>query len=235
MNGENLTIVESTALDRIWKKDHFRVFLSHKSEVKKETAELKDTLEIYGVTAFVAHENIQPTQQWLKEIENALKTSDAFVALLTEKFHDSEWTDQEVGFALCGGIKTIPVKIDKINPRGFLGKFQAINCAWSNAPLEIIKILIKEELMLDAYIRKINDCPDYDAGNKLSCVLPFIENMTDKQVNDILTAYNSNSQIHDCFGFNGTKPHSHGKGLPALLERITNKKYILAQDNKIII
>jgi hypothetical protein len=35
------------------------------------------------------------------EIETALESMDAFVALLTENFHESLWTDQEVGYSTC--------------------------------------------------------------------------------------------------------------------------------------
>lgn len=93
--------VTSDVATRFWGGSGFRLFLSHKSEVKKETAALKDRLALFGVSAFVAHEDIHPTREWQNEIENALHTMDAFAALLTHGFHDSDWTDQEVGFALA--------------------------------------------------------------------------------------------------------------------------------------
>jgi TIR domain len=92
---------------RIWGSDGFRLFLSHKSEVKKQTADLKNNLSLLGISAFVAHEDIRATRAWLEEIENALLSMDAFVALMTEEFHDSHWTDQEVGFALAPGVPVI--------------------------------------------------------------------------------------------------------------------------------
>jgi len=107
---------------RIWDNDCFRVFLSHKAEVKKEAAILKDKLKFYGISCFVAHEDIHPTKEWQNEIENALHTMDSFVALLTEEFHDSLWTDQEVGFAFGRGVPIISVKLGK-DPYGFIGKF----------------------------------------------------------------------------------------------------------------
>jgi hypothetical protein len=82
--------VSPVATKRIWGEEGFRVFLSHKAEVKKETAELKDRLLLFGVSCFVAHEDIHPTKAWQDEIENALASMDGFVALLTEDFHDSD-------------------------------------------------------------------------------------------------------------------------------------------------
>jgi hypothetical protein len=68
---------------RIWGDSGYRVFLSHKTEVKKETSVLKESLKLYGVASFVAHEDILPTKEWQNEIEVALELMDAFVALLT--------------------------------------------------------------------------------------------------------------------------------------------------------
>jgi TIR domain len=88
--------VNASATDRIWTDGQFRLFLSHKSDIKKEAHSLKETLRAYGISAFVAHDDIVPTKEWQEEIENALATMDGFAALLTSGFHDSNWTDQEV-------------------------------------------------------------------------------------------------------------------------------------------
>ena len=87
--------VAHDAEKRIWGDRGFRLFVSHKAEVKKEVAELKEKLGFFGVSAFVAHQDISPTKAWQDEIENALHSMDAFAALMTEDFHDSNWTDQE--------------------------------------------------------------------------------------------------------------------------------------------
>jgi len=90
--------------------------------VKKETAALKERLQLLGVSCFVAHEDIHPGHEWQDEIENALASMDGFAALLTEGFHDSAWTDQEVGYALARGVPMIAVRLGR-DPYGFIGKF----------------------------------------------------------------------------------------------------------------
>ena len=217
-------IIPETAVDRIWTKGFFRVFLSHKSEVKKETSILKDKLKCYGVSCFVAHEDINPTKEWQDEIENALHSMDAFVALMTDKFHDSLWTDQEVGFAFGRGVQIISVKLGT-DPYGFIGKFQALSATWESAPLELMKILIKNELMVDIYIKTMENCESYDQGNTLSTLLPFIEKLSNDQVEKMINAFNRNSQLHDSFGFKGNKPSYYGQGLVYHLKRITNDDF----------
>jgi hypothetical protein len=66
------------ASQRIWGEDGYRIFLSHKAEVKKEAADLKKRLGHFGASCFVAHEDIVPTKEWQHEIENALASMDAF-------------------------------------------------------------------------------------------------------------------------------------------------------------
>ncbi len=49
---------------RFWIPGYFRLFLSHLSEFKQKTAALQEALRPYGITAFVAHEDIEPTKEW---------------------------------------------------------------------------------------------------------------------------------------------------------------------------
>ena len=99
----------------------YLIFLSHKVEVKEEVQALKEGLEFYGVEAFVAHADIFPGTEWQKEILDALDHMDAFVPILTEGFRDSEWTDQEVGYAIAADVPIIPLRID-LDPYGFHGQ-----------------------------------------------------------------------------------------------------------------
>jgi hypothetical protein len=174
----------STDEIRIWGDSGYRVFLSHKSEVKAETGGLKKNLELYGISAFVAHADIEPTEEWQKEIENALMTMQAFVALMTPQFHDSKWTDQEVGYALARGVPLIAAKMG-LDPYGFIGKFQALPCTWDEAPVSIVKLLLRQPVMLDAYVSAVGRCASFDDGNSLSKVLPSIratsEHLSERQ------------------------------------------------------
>ena len=78
----------------------------------------------FGISSFVAHTDIEPTKEWQTQIETALATSDALVALLHPDFHASNWTDQEIGFAMGRGIPVFSVRFGQ-DPYGFIGRFQA--------------------------------------------------------------------------------------------------------------
>jgi hypothetical protein len=216
---------------RIWGDQGYRVFLSHKAEVKKKAARLKEQLALFGISAFVAHADIRPGKEWQAEIEKALRTMDAFVALLTSKFHDSDWTDQEVGYALARGVPRIAVKLGK-KPYGFIGKFQALACDWTEAPLGIVKFLIEQPRMVDAYINAVPNCGNYDDGNTLSQVLPWIEALTEEQAEKLASAFNRNHQLQGSWGFNGTRSWKFGEGLTFHLTRLTGRKYLMTESKK---
>ncbi|NGP89688.1 toll/interleukin-1 receptor domain-containing protein [Fodinibius halophilus] len=106
-----------------WKPGHFRLFLSHLSSFKVTVTRLKRALEPYGISSFVAHEDIEPTKLWEKEIEKGLFSMDALCAILMPGFKESNWTDQEIGAAIGRGVLVIPDR-KNMDPYGFIGKFQ---------------------------------------------------------------------------------------------------------------
>jgi TIR domain len=216
---------------RIWGENTYRVFLSHKSEIKKQTGELKEQLEVFGISAFVAHADIEPTVEWQDEIENALASMDAFVALLTTDFHESNWTDQEVGYALGHGVPLIAVKLGK-DPYGFIGKFQALSSTWAEAGTKIAKLLIKRPKMLEAFVAAVPECKSYGDGNKLAEILPCVRTLTESQAENLAIAFNTNIQLQGSYGFKGTWPAKFGPGLALHLSRASGKEYELRELGK---
>jgi hypothetical protein len=57
--------------------------------------------ERHGMDAFVAHDDIDPSKHWREVIKTGLSTCDMFVVFLDPGFHESQWCDQEVGWALA--------------------------------------------------------------------------------------------------------------------------------------
>ena len=217
-------VVSDEALARIWPDGMCRVFLSHRSNAREETFKVKRELKKYGAACFVAHADIHPTARWIEEIQNALATMDAFVALMTEDFHKSSWTDQEVGYALARGVPIIAVRLGS-DPYGFIGEFQALTCNWTAAPLRIAKLLIKHRQMFEAYMAALSECGSFDRGNVLAEVLPGISRLNEDRVDELVKAYNSNGELKGAYGFNGDKPGYYGPGLVHYLNEWSNREF----------
>jgi len=65
---------------------------------------------------------------------------DVLLALVTEEFKESDWTVQEIGFALGKGVPVIAIR-NGMDPFGFFGKWQAIE-GTGRVPKDIIKDFI---------------------------------------------------------------------------------------------
>lgn len=129
--------LETADEPEFWEDNSARVFLSHLAANKAETTQLKEQLEQYGISAFVAHEDIEPTKEWQTEIESALASMDALVALLAPGFKESNWCDQEVGVAIGRQLPIISVR-QGLDPYGFIGKYQAVQGA-GKTPSQLAK------------------------------------------------------------------------------------------------
>lgn len=108
-----------------WRTGYFRLFISHSALIKGKVKKLRDYLLEYGISAFVAHEDIEPTKEWLNSIESALVTCEALVAMLDKNFKTSTWCNQEIGIVFGQNKFIIPIMLE-IDPYGFIGKFQGI-------------------------------------------------------------------------------------------------------------
>jgi hypothetical protein len=109
-----------------WRKGMLRLFISHLATHKKWATELQEALLGCGISGFLAHNDIQSTLEWQNQIETALSTCDALVALLHEQFNAGKWTDQEIGFAMGRGVAVFSVRFGQ-DPYGFIGRFQGFN------------------------------------------------------------------------------------------------------------
>ena len=109
-----------------WRQDMFRLFVSHLATYRAFAGALQEALLRYGISSFVAHNDIEPTLEWQVQIETALTTCEGLIALLHDKFYASYWTDQEIGFAMGRQVPTFAVRLGE-TPYGFIGRLQAFN------------------------------------------------------------------------------------------------------------
>jgi hypothetical protein len=138
----------AVAAEGHWVPGCFRAFMSHISADKTFVSETKTELSRYGIDGFGAHEDIEPTKEWVTEIEIALSTCHAMVAFLTPDFHSSKWTDQELGYCLRRGVLIIPIRLG-CDPYGFIGRYQAPQGAGKTAAglaAVLFNIFIEHEL-----------------------------------------------------------------------------------------
>lgn len=218
-----MTSTNADRVEKLWGEGSIRVFISHVAKYKTLATEIKEGLADFEIASFVAHEDIEPTAEWQTEIERALFSMGMLVALLTDGFNESKWTDQEVGVALGRRVPIVSVALG-VDPYGFIGKHQAIPGISKNRDQILNGLLgvlfkmdgIREEAV-DALIKKVAGAYNYDHANSLARYLPMIDHLSLDQEQELVKAFDTNSQVYDAYGFN--------PGIVDHLKRWTGKNY----------
>ncbi len=184
-----------------------KIFVSHHHEYKEKAGKIKSYLEReYGLSVFLAHEDIEPTADWEKVIIRELESCDVFIALLTEMFKLSDWTSQEVGFVLGRKIYIIPVKISQ-DPYGFISRIQAFKIDDQNLYESCKKIAqlisLRDDLKEDFLNSLISVFKDSDCFDRAKVTIDLLLDYKDEysllQMNEIISIASENPQIYGCF------------------------------------
>lgn len=227
--------IENKDIVRVWGNNPtLKLFLSHKVTIKKETKALKDALAKIGISSFVAHEDIHPTTQWQGEIENALFSMDVLVALLTKDFHESNWTDQEIGFALGRQTLIIPVRLP-IDPKGFISKYQGVSGCVVDKPddiaMKIYNIIAKDIRNRDTLFASALSIyadssswakSDFNVVNLLS----KFEELSSEQLDRLLEVFRNN--VQNKYSWDGRD------NLRKLLNKWTGQTWAIKDDDLVI-
>lgn len=184
-----------------WEAGKFKVFLSHISKKQRFAGDLQEELAKYGLKCFVAHKDVKPTKKWQEEIEQGLLTCDALIALLHPGFHESNWTDQEIGYVMGQGKPTFTVRLGE-DPYGFIGKFQAF-FGQDKTVVELAKEIVfglcendqTKTLMASVLTGLMVKSDSFATSSLLIGPLEQLDNLSVNQKKLLKKALSSNSQI----------------------------------------
>lgn len=198
--------LESVTTPDFWESGDPRVFISHLATVKEKTAELGMQLRFLGISTFIAHNDIEPTREWQDEIELALSTMDAMIALMSPGFRESNWCDQEVGVAIGRKVPIVPVRVRQ-DPYGFIGKYQAIQGEGktpTDLASEIFNILIDKSMIgpkiTSKLIRKLIDSNTWDESKRTMELIEKSKYISKNHIEDMQNALDENRQVAEAWG-----------------------------------
>jgi hypothetical protein len=212
LNGMAISRARAVGEDeavRLWGPQPARIFLSHVAAHKVEVSGLKWSLGAFGLSAFVAHEDIEPTLDWRDEIDLALRSMHAMVALLTPDFHQSHWTDQEIGAAFARGLPVVPVRLGS-DPYGFLGKYQALPGDLGK-PDELaaglVGILEKKpivgDLVREALVQSLESANTFAIAKLVTTSVEKAQGFSDEQLGRMQASIPANDQVRLATGVPG--------------------------------
>lgn len=191
--------------ERLWHPGTIRAFISHRDTAKNYVHQLAAELETHGVSSFVAHEDIEPDEDWQREIELALQSMDVMLVFITNEFFDSPWTNQEIGYALARRVPVISIKVEKQDPVGFIRNRQAIKGALDDAAhiapqiAETIKKRLPPARYRECTLHYFMNARSFDEAAIAFERVRLLSNMTGEEIAMLVESYNSNSQLHRCF------------------------------------
>lgn len=147
----------STSAD-FWRSGFLRLFVSHLSSNKSRMSALKSGLATWGISAFIAHEDIEASREWRDEVEAGLETMEVLVAVVEPGFKESDWCAQEVGYALGRKVDIIPLRAG-LDPFGFFGKYQGIQIKGrlpEQVACDIAQVLLKKPQHREKFIQSMS-------------------------------------------------------------------------------
>jgi len=207
-----------------WKPNYFRLFISHVSANHQFAEELSTDLRAkFGIDGFVAHADIEPSADWQNEIEDALNSMHALLALLSNGFSQSVWCNQEVGWAL--GREQLAISIrDGEDPPGFTGRFQAVRIGDRNTTRissDIFELLSKNPQTAEQISR--TTCLQFLHASSWEYIrhvsAPCLEMLTvfpDDALDNLERAFTDNSRVSDSFYVEGARQilRKNGRDVP---------------------
>jgi len=212
----------------IWRSGYVRLFVSHRDNYKRQAQRLSNELEVYGISCFIAHDTIEPMEVWQHEIEKGLATMEIMMALVTDDFHESVWTNQEIGFALGNAIPIIALKLDHQDPAGFIANRQALKASYDHpetAASDIYEIIAEKlgqrNRLQPALVAAFAASPDFSQAKiRFQRLDQFVTRLSNKELAQLLAAYEVNPQLHNAIYLN-----NEYERLIRFLLRVTGKKF----------
>lgn len=195
--------------DELWQPGKLRAFCSHVSAYRELVSSVKLQLGQYYIDCFVAHEDIEPSKHWQEEIRSALVSCHVLLAFVTDGFHESNWTDQEVGFCVARGIPILPIKCG-MDPYGFISHIQAIR-ATECKPMPIAQAVLTtlianpatSPIVSEAVIGGFASSSSWESARSGVYPLGRLKSISEENLKRIENALETNPKIQEGFGVPG--------------------------------
>lgn len=194
-----------------------KIFISHAHQDKIIAGALKVCLERLGFQAFVAHDDILPSEKWREEIIKALNECSTFIVIVSSISNESTWVNQETGYAFARGAFIIPIKTDSEDPSALINIIQGLpiqvvdnrtygeNIDIYDSCASLIQRLINSHKLgttpdsTDILINDLISSSSFAQSASIFTKLDKITLFNEEQVDKLLDAALMNSQVRGSF------------------------------------
>jgi hypothetical protein len=188
-------------------KEALRAFLSYSTKDNALAVRLKRELRyLAGLEVFLAPKDLKPSrEQWRNRIIKSVKECDPFLALLTNRYRKSDWTDQESGMAMASGKLIIPLIVGESKVYGFLESYQYQNFkvgpkSFRKSCSYILKAIKMDKRLRDkvrwSFIQSLNTSRTFQESKDRSELLEVLGPYSPEQINSLFHVYLTNKSIY---------------------------------------
>lgn len=179
-----------------------KAFISYSTADKIFAGSVKKALEEYEIEAFLAHEDLQVSDEWKERIQAELRQVDVFVAILSTNFKNSLWCEQELGFIVSrSDVLIIPLSVDGTTPYGFIGHLQGQtihDIAGTAQTIESALYRKRPRLMIPFQIARVRGATSYRNAEKMvRPLVPVFAEFTEDEISDFVRAATENGEVWD--------------------------------------
>ncbi|NJA05713.1 toll/interleukin-1 receptor domain-containing protein [Methylococcaceae bacterium WWC4] len=176
-------------------------FISYQTADKQIAGRIKELLESIGIASFLAHDDIDVSEEWRLKILEEIRKASVFICILSKSYFESSWCVQESGIAAFRADMTIiPLSLDGSIPQGFFSHIQSTKISLENLALPVLfPALIQHDCTgtINEIIRIIGRSKSFrGAEANFKMILPHLDDLTPEQNKDLLERSAENGQIH---------------------------------------
>lgn len=175
-------------------------FISYQHEDRDLAGKLKRLFDRIDIPSFLAHEDIEVSDEWRARLLDEMSKVTMFIAVLTARYFGSVWCAQESGIAAYrDGLVIVPLSFDGTNPQGFLSHYQAKKVDSQLVALrDLLPGFLRQDRSqgLDIAVRIVSKSMNYrDAEANFEALLPHLDSLSASQMKALLECAVSNDQV----------------------------------------
>jgi TIR domain-containing protein len=174
-------------------------FMSYQTADREIAARVAALLKQFGCGAFMAHDDIEVSDEWRLEILRQLEAADLFVAIISSNYYSSPWCLQESGIAAFRRMTLIPLSTDGAVPPALVSHIQSTRIDPAAPTIRnLLPGLARHDLtfVIDGLISIVAGSHNYrSAEANFELIQPYIPKATKEQIVKLLNVSTANDQV----------------------------------------
>ena len=185
-------------------KNIVEIFISHYTENKHDAKNIKNILCDFSpwIEVFVAHDDLQPAQNFEEDIIDKLKKCGLFILLVSKNIVDSNYVQQEIGMGKILNKRILPIRLDDTIQNGFIQQIQGIKKPELDG--DLLKIIIEQlDFPTSILCKFLRHSITFKQTFLLYEILNEKNDFTEEDLIYLKFGLEKNSQISDSYKKNG--------------------------------